>query len=69
MTKEKRVMTFYPYDKDGKRYKWLFYRENGWWLFKDHEGNIRCLEQNWTASKPRIKMIAENYGFEILLGD
>jgi hypothetical protein len=56
-------------DESGKKFSWDAYRLDGKrpvWILKDHDGYERALGDVWATSVPRIKMIAENYGFSLL---
>ena len=55
-------------DKDGHKFTWRVVRDPrkpAQWVLKDHEGYERTLNDVWATSVPRIKLIAENYGFSL----
>jgi hypothetical protein len=52
-------------DADGRVYGWKVFREDRGWFLVDHDGYRRTLEATWRESVPRIRAIAENYGFTV----
>lgn len=55
---------FFAFDRAGRRFQWAFWRQDGMWFLRDHEGYRRTLEQTWYNSVPRIRAILENYGLK-----
>jgi len=51
--------------KDGKQYRWYFWRDGrnpASWMLETHDGCVRTLEKVWIDTIPKIQLIAENYG-------
>jgi len=57
-----RKTAFYATHADGRRFRWTFWRENGGWWMKTHDGTTRYGAHNWTAFVPFVHLIAGNYG-------
>lgn len=56
-------------DKNGNKFRWSVVRDANKpasWVLTDHAGYKRVLDEVWTLSVPRIKLIAENHGLTLL---
>lgn len=56
-------------DSAGQIYRWTIgkdARRPATWQLTDPAGYVRTLESNWRDSVPRVKLIAENHGLQLL---
>jgi hypothetical protein len=41
------------------------YKRGQRWFLRDPEGYVRTLEPTWPLSKPRVRTVLENYGYDL----
>lgn len=52
---------------DGQMLAWTLYRDAaGWWFVEDHNCYARTLERTLANSMPRLMVLIENHGCELL---